>query len=162
MGRGGGAQKVGVSMGLSGSLFRLCVCGPPTQHMGLPSWEPHFHGNPWACGSGLCAEHHGDLSPGEGQKKFPWGFSLLRGALSPSGLGGLQATGVGPCAPGREAVSVEDEAQVFLPLPGEGGFFTCLGITDLRDGKDLIDPQVPSYNFTDEETEAHASHFAFL
>ena len=131
----GDAQKVGVSVGLSGSLFQLCVCGPPTQHMGLPGWEPHFHGNPWASASGLCAEHHGDLSPGEGQKKLPRGCSFLRGPLSPSGLGGLQAMRVGPCAPGREPVSVQDETQVFLPLPGGGGFFTCLGITDLRDGK---------------------------
>lgn len=36
----------------------------------------------------------------------------------------------------------------------------CPRITDLRNGKDLRDCQVQSYSFIDEETEAHASHFA--
>lgn len=56
---------MGFSVGISGSLFWLCVCGPPTQHMGLPGWKPHFHGNLWASGSGLNAENHGNLSPVE-------------------------------------------------------------------------------------------------
>lgn len=41
-----GAQKTGGSVGLSGCLFLLCICGPPTQHMRLPGQKLHFLGNP--------------------------------------------------------------------------------------------------------------------
>lgn len=67
---------MGFSVGISGSLFWLCVCGPPTQHMGLLGWKPHFHGNLWASGSGLHTENHGNLLPGEGQKKLPGGLLI--------------------------------------------------------------------------------------
>lgn len=99
--------------------FVLVVCmGSPTQHTGLPGWglpgwEPCFHGNPRASGSGPGAENRGNLLPGKGQKKLPLGFSLLRGCLPISALGGLQTKGAGPCTPGRELLSVEDETQVF-------------------------------------------------
>lgn len=100
---------MGFSVGISGSLFWLCVCGPPTQHMGLLGWKPHFHGNLWASGSGLHTENHGNLLPGEGQKKLPGGFSFLREPPTPSGLGGLLTMGLGSCTPRREPVIMEEE-----------------------------------------------------
>lgn len=101
---------MGFSVGISGSLFWLCVCGPPTQHMGLPGWKPHFHGNLWASGSGLHAENHGNLSPGKQQKKLPWGLPFLRGTPTmPSSLGGLLMMGAGSCTPRREPVIIEEE-----------------------------------------------------
>lgn len=65
---------MGFSVGISGSLFWLCVCGPPTQHMGLLGWKPHLHGNLWASGSGLHTENHGNLLPG-GTKETSRGAS---------------------------------------------------------------------------------------
>lgn len=124
------------------------VC--PVVRMGLPGWEPHFHGTPWASGSGLCAESHGERLPGEGQKKLALDFLPLRGHLSLSGLRGLQTMGAAPSAPRRD------------PLCGGDDFSTFLGIPDLRVGKDLRDRQVQSYSFVEEETEASASHFALL
>lgn len=84
---GWGRWAVGRCMegwGLCGVLrkFVLVVCGgPPTQHMGLPAWELHCHGNLQATGSALYAENCGALLPGEGQKKLPPGVLLLRGPL---------------------------------------------------------------------------------
>lgn len=114
-----GAQKAGGgSVGLSGCLFWLCVWGPPTQHMRLPGQKLHFLGNPQTSASDLCTKTHRHLLPGDGQRKIPLGFLLLRGQLFLFGLRWFQRVCVGLCTPGKELVSVKERPKCFPPLHG--------------------------------------------
>lgn len=135
----GGAQKAGGAVGLSGSLLWLCVGAPPTQHMGLAGWEPHFPGNLVASGSMLCVENYGDILPGGRPKKLWLGFLLLWGHLLCFGLGELQTMVVGPCTPSSQWVVMVVETEGAWKMRFKGsplcvghGFFAFLGIRFLE------------------------------
>lgn len=98
--------------------------------MGLPGHRLYFPGNPQASASGLCSENHRDLLPGEGQKKIPLGFLLLRKQLFLFGLGQFQRVGAGLCTPGRELMSMENKTPAFPSVAWWSSSFAFLRITD--------------------------------
>lgn len=67
-------------------------------------------------------------------------------------MGGLQMMGLDlPLRRELVKMMVEDKTRCFS-IDGRGSYFADLKITGFEGGRDLIDGQVQSYNFMDEET----------
>lgn len=148
-------------MGPSGSLFWLCVRGPPTQHMKLPGWKPHLHGNLLASGSGPALGTAGMFYLERDKRNFPL-VSCFSEDILLLWPGRASDNRGWPLYIKERAGEHGRQDSRSPPLHGEAASLLFLESQIPRDERDLRDHQVQSYNFVDEENEAHASHFALL
>lgn len=142
-------------MGFSGSLFWLCVGGLPLSIWGCLPGSCIAMGICRLLGLLCMLRTVGHFYLEKDKRNFHW-VSCFSEDLSLCSLGGLQATEVGTCIPGRDWGTWKARPKGSPPLCDGLASWLFLGSQILRDGRDLRD-QVQPYNITDEEIEAQAS-----